>query len=55
MVYFICLFGRRIFKVDVDVLKYPSASDEDIAQQVEIAYDVGGPWIAGITRDLDGT
>jgi Major royal jelly protein len=55
MLFFMCLFGRKIFKVHVDTFKEPSLSDDQIAKRVSVAFDVGGPWVAGICRDQDGT
>ncbi|TWA53851.1 major royal jelly protein [Azospirillum baldaniorum] len=53
--YFMCLFGRKIFKTHVDTFKDPSLTDSEIASRVSVAFDVGGPWVAGICRDRDGT
>jgi hypothetical protein len=50
-IYFMCLFGRKIFKTHVDTFKNPVFSDEEIASRVSVAFDVGGPWVAGICRD----
>jgi sugar lactone lactonase YvrE len=51
--YFMCLFGSKIFKIDVDVLKNSALSDEFIAAHVEVAAEVP-PVVAGITRDVSG-
>jgi len=40
-----CLFGRRIFRADVDVFKDAGLTDEEIAERVEIAYLLEGPWV----------
>ena len=54
-IFFMCLFGRTIFKTHVDTFKDASLTDAEIASRVSEAFDVGGPWIAGICRDRDGT
>ena len=51
--FFMCLFGSKIFQVNVDVLKNPSLSDDQIAKEVSV-YREQGPWIAGICRDRVG-
>ena len=55
IVYFMCLFGRRIFQVDVETLKDPQISDEGIARRVSVAFELDGPFVSGITRDVDGS
>ena len=54
-IFFMCLFGRKIFKTHVDTLKDPALTDAEIASRVSVAFDVGGPWLAGICRDRDGS
>ena len=39
-VFIMCLFGRKMFQVDVDVLKDPSLTDAEIASRVTIAFRV---------------
>ncbi|MFM0641719.1 L-dopachrome tautomerase-related protein [Paraburkholderia metrosideri] len=51
--YFMCLFGSRIFKTHVDTFKDPTLSDDEIASHISVAYEVG-PWIAGMCRDMQG-
>ncbi len=53
--HFMCLFGRTVFKTDVATLKDASLNDDAIASRVTEAFDVGGPWVAGVCRDRDGT
>jgi len=52
-IYFMCLFGSKIFEVDVEAFKNPTLSDDDIAAQVKVAIELG-PITAGITRDPEG-
>jgi sugar lactone lactonase YvrE len=51
--FFMCLFGSRIFQAHVDTLKDPTLCDEDIARRVSVAYEFG-PWIGGMCRDRRG-
>ncbi|WP_431266990.1 hypothetical protein [Dankookia sp. P2] len=55
IIFFMCLFGRKVFKAHVDTFKDRTLTDAEIAERVSVAFDVGGPWIAGICRDADGT
>ena len=51
--FFMCLFGSRIFEVDVNVLTNPALTDDEIAEKVTVAHVVG-PWVAGLCRDKHG-
>lgn len=54
VLFFMCLFGRRIFKVGVEVLKDPSLSDDEIARHVAVAFELDAPFVSAIARDRDG-
>ncbi len=49
-----CLFGRKIFKVDVAVFKNPDLGDEEIARHVSVAFEMDTPFVSAITRDRHG-
>ena len=51
---FMCLFGRKIFNVRAEVLKDFSLTDNEIANQVTIAYELDKPFVSGIARDQQG-
>ncbi len=55
VLHFMPLFGHRIYKTHVDAFKDPSLTDDQIASRISVACDVGGPWVAGLCRDRDGT
>lgn len=52
--FFMCLFGRRIFKVGAEVLKHPGLSDEEIACQISVAFELDTPFVSAIARDRAG-
>jgi sugar lactone lactonase YvrE len=54
VLFFMCLFGRKIFKIDVAVLKDPGVSDDEIARRVSVAFEMKTPFISAITRDRNG-
>jgi sugar lactone lactonase YvrE len=54
IVLFMCLFGRKIFKVHVEAFKDPDLTDADIAGRVSVAFEMTTPFISGITRDPHG-
>lgn len=53
-VLFMCLFGRRIFRVDAGVLKDPELTDADIARHVTVAYRLENASVSAIARDRSG-
>jgi hypothetical protein len=49
-----CLFGRSVFRMPVQVLKDPNADDQQIAACVTTALRLVTPFVSGITRGPDG-
>ncbi len=54
IVFFMCLFGRRIFKTQVDAFKDASLTDDEIAARVSVAFELDSPCISAIARDAAG-
>lgn len=52
--YFMCLFGSKMFKINAADLTNPSYDEKDILQKISVAYDFKGNWVAGICRDAKG-
>jgi len=50
---FMCLFGSRIFRIDLSLITDFSRSDEEIAAGISVYREVG-TWIAGMCRDKSG-
>jgi sugar lactone lactonase YvrE len=53
ILFFMPLFSSRMYQIDVNVLKNPSLTDDEIAAHVSVAHEFG-PWITGICRDNAG-
>ncbi|RPD95912.1 hypothetical protein BBB56_19925 [Candidatus Pantoea deserta] len=50
---FMCLFGSRIFQIDLDIITDFSLSEEEISRHVTVFREVS-TWIAGMCRDKRG-
>jgi len=52
--YFMTLFGSKLFKINANDLVNPNLSEAEILNKMEIAYDFKGYWVAGMCRDKEG-
>lgn len=52
--YFMTLFGRRLFKVNANDLVNPQLPESELINKIEVAYDFQGSWVAGMCRDKKG-
>lgn len=50
---FMCLFGARIFQVDLNLITDVSRSEDEIAAGISVYKEIG-TWIAGMCRDKAG-
>lgn len=50
---FMCLFGARIFRVDLELITDFSKSEDEIAKGISV-YRETGTWVAGMCRDSAG-